>query len=447
MTITQEIIDRTREFEGAITWMYLDTTGNVTVGAGHLLADASAASALDFVDKDNPSTHISDSQKRADFATVDGMEAGHLAAYYRNATRSRITVDSINELLETDLTAVETSLQGRLTAYNSYPGSAQAGLIDMAFNLGIAKLFRDFPTFVAAVRRTDWAVAASESHRRGISDARNDTIRDLFLAAEGGHFTSTPRQIGGQSIMGTTSIGSLLLNRFCWPLIVAAISVTIATLGVCPYQGDNKGAWESTYDSVVVSFAAHFWFMSGYLFTLTFLGALAGPSLRWIWNRRLEDYVVHLRNTGREAESVRESKKAITPIRWIWLKAMFLVGLASVVAATGDFKHPSDPTDASGKTVVTSRALAEVPVFLKNCCACSCTNGEPQSDSSEIKPVAKTAGSAGASCLSHFKIAWISTPTYILLAILSCGMILLFEWVAAFAGFLFFSSRGLEDSV
>ena len=50
----------------------------------------------------------------------------------------------------------------------------------MSFNLGTAGLVEKFPNFVAAVNAKNWSKAAAESHRKGIGDERNDTVKQLF---------------------------------------------------------------------------------------------------------------------------------------------------------------------------------------------------------------------------------------------------------------------------
>jgi len=51
--------------------------------------------------------------------------------------------------------------------------SAQLALIDMSFNLSVAGLSESFPKFSAAVARSDWKVAAGESHRKESNEVRN----------------------------------------------------------------------------------------------------------------------------------------------------------------------------------------------------------------------------------------------------------------------------------
>jgi GH24 family phage-related lysozyme (muramidase) len=192
MSITPDVIERTRRFEGVIPYMYLDTGGNVTVGVGHLLSDRAAAGGLSFVDK--LSDVLADEiQKSAEWLTVSELEPGHAAGYYAASTKLMLRVSDIDSLLRGDLTVVEGQLRGQFPDYDTYPQQAQAGLIDMGFNLGVHKLISKFPIFVGAVRDKNWATAAAECHRKApISDERNDAVKQLFLDAAGGSPESDP---------------------------------------------------------------------------------------------------------------------------------------------------------------------------------------------------------------------------------------------------------------
>jgi GH24 family phage-related lysozyme (muramidase) len=182
MAIPQELIDMEKDFEGNIEHMYLDTGGNVTVGVGHLLASAGDAASLPFVHKSDGAA-ATDQEKQDEWTTMHGEDAGQVASYYDQFATLRLNQDDIDATLTDDLNAVEDSLRNTFANYDSFPQKAQEGLIDMAFNLGIGKLTSAFPNFVAAVQQQDWTTAADECHRTGISDDRNDAVKQLFLDA------------------------------------------------------------------------------------------------------------------------------------------------------------------------------------------------------------------------------------------------------------------------
>jgi GH24 family phage-related lysozyme (muramidase) len=187
--IPQSVLDRTKspDFENNIPWMYLDTEGKVTVGAGHMLADADAAAALGFVD-DNQ-TPASDDAKRQAWTTVHGMTAGMPADDYQSATTIRLPQNAIDAVLLSDMEAAEGHLMNAFSGYGNFPEPAKEGLLDMMFNLGPTKFTAaNWPNFFAAVNATtpDWNKAANECHREGISENRNDVIKGLFQQAAGG---------------------------------------------------------------------------------------------------------------------------------------------------------------------------------------------------------------------------------------------------------------------
>src|SRR5690349_5496577 len=99
MPIPQSVIDRTKsaDFENNIAWMYLDTGGNVTVGAGHLLATADAAAALAFTAQDGSAA--SAAMKRNAWNTIHGAARGHTANFYRDLTTIRLPQAEIDSVL------------------------------------------------------------------------------------------------------------------------------------------------------------------------------------------------------------------------------------------------------------------------------------------------------------------------------------------------------------
>ena len=69
-----------------------------------------------------------------------------------------------------------------LPKWNTYAEPAQEALFDMAFNLGLGGL-KKFPHMLRAVDAGDWATAAAQCHREGISEERNRATAALFLQA------------------------------------------------------------------------------------------------------------------------------------------------------------------------------------------------------------------------------------------------------------------------
>jgi len=183
-------LPKLKEFEGVFSYMYVDTTGNVTVGVGKLLANAAAAQKLAFVRRADPTAKppvvagsASADEIKADFDRVDQQPAGKLANFYKQFTKLDLPDKVIDSLLNDHVVEFRASLRNSFPDYDSYPSEACAALFDMAFNLGLTKLTSGFPRFCRAVKEKSWAAAAKESRRNGIGDSRNDWAKAQFEQA------------------------------------------------------------------------------------------------------------------------------------------------------------------------------------------------------------------------------------------------------------------------
>ena len=74
----EAVMKRCRREEGAVPWMYLDSAKppNVTVGEGHLIADAAEAQKLGFMAGDSLATP---QEVAAEFTRVAALPGGHSA--------------------------------------------------------------------------------------------------------------------------------------------------------------------------------------------------------------------------------------------------------------------------------------------------------------------------------------------------------------------------------
>jgi GH24 family phage-related lysozyme (muramidase) len=162
--------------------MYRCTGGEVTIGIGHAILKAADALTLTWSVNGSPAT---DDQIAADYAAVDAAPIGHVASAYAHLTQCRMADSDIDALIQADLTRFESQLAAALPNWNTYPEPVQEALFDMGFNLGIGGLLH-FPSMLAAVNAGQWNVAASECHRRGISEARNQQTAALFMQAAAG---------------------------------------------------------------------------------------------------------------------------------------------------------------------------------------------------------------------------------------------------------------------
>jgi GH24 family phage-related lysozyme (muramidase) len=168
---------RLKTFEGLTDYLYRCTGGVVTVGVGHAIPDAASALLLPW---DAPAAQV-----ETDFARVAAAAQGLPAARYQGLTRCRLSARSIDALLLADMEQFSAALTARFPAWNGYPEPAQQALFDMAYNLGVGGLLK-FQRLLAACASGDWETAATQCHRGGIGDARNQETCALFRQAARG---------------------------------------------------------------------------------------------------------------------------------------------------------------------------------------------------------------------------------------------------------------------
>ena len=173
----------TTRWEGRINHMYLDTVGKVTVGVGKMLPNVAAAQALAFVRRADGGAASADEIGR-DFQAVSAQPKAMLAASYRKFTQLDLPDPEIDALLKTVVDGFQAELVKRFNGYAGYPAPAKRALLDMIYNLGPGGLGA-FVRLRTAIEAGNWDAAASECQRNGISQARNDWTRDLFLQCKG----------------------------------------------------------------------------------------------------------------------------------------------------------------------------------------------------------------------------------------------------------------------
>lgn len=211
-----QAIERLKEFEGSVPWMYLDTIGKVTVGVGSMLPDSRAAGLIPFMVGERAATS---EEIAAEFARVSALTKGKGAAFYRKKGGLRISEETIQGKLREVLEGFEGYLRSHIRGYEQLPDRAKLALLDMVYNLGPGKLFHEYPRLIAAVEKGDWAAAAAASLRRGPSAERNAWTKTQFQDAA--------RQIA-IDVEGAA-------KRISWgwvPVLVAAGAALLAVLGL-----------------------------------------------------------------------------------------------------------------------------------------------------------------------------------------------------------------------
>ena len=162
-------------FEGRIPWMYLDSLGNVTVGIGHLVCDSTAAIALPF---EVEGVRASSGEVGSEFIRVRSLIKNCGPLVYK----SDIVLPgaAIDGLVRTVVESCDNELRSRLKGYDELPDSWRMGLLDMAYNLGVAGLFSKFPHFILAVLAKNGEGAAAECNRPQLNGNRNTWTAKCF---------------------------------------------------------------------------------------------------------------------------------------------------------------------------------------------------------------------------------------------------------------------------
>jgi GH24 family phage-related lysozyme (muramidase) len=179
-TYLEQSLEKLKEFEGCVPWMYRDTVGKVTVGVGLMLPDAKAAQSLPFIFGTRTATL---EEIAAEYARVDALPLGRSSAFYKTPTSLQLTPQTIDAKLSSVLEGFEATLRTEFPHYDTLPDGIKMALLDMIYNLGPAGLFKGFPHLVAAVQTGAWAQAAEHCMRRGPAPARNNWTRQQFLSA------------------------------------------------------------------------------------------------------------------------------------------------------------------------------------------------------------------------------------------------------------------------
>ncbi|MBR9830186.1 MAG: hypothetical protein GYB41_16370 [Oceanospirillales bacterium] len=176
------IAQHLEQLEGRIAHMYRDTRGYITIGVGHLLATEQDATALAFIHRDTGLAATPDAI-RQEYQALSTRPYGqrHGASNFAAHTNLRLPDAEIDTLTRQHIDRFGhelLSLYG--PAFDTFPDPIKLALFDMIFNLGLTKLRRGFPRFNQHIHNRNWTAAAKESHRLGISEARNRSVHKLL---------------------------------------------------------------------------------------------------------------------------------------------------------------------------------------------------------------------------------------------------------------------------
>jgi GH24 family phage-related lysozyme (muramidase) len=164
-----------QHFEGRTTYLYRDSAeaGNATIGIGCLIPSEQSACLLPFqVATGAPATA---DQIRAEYQRVMKIPPARLARTYRQQDASKaieLPDQEVTVLATTRLRLALAGLRKLIPGFDDLPEGVRAGLLDLAWCLGLGKL-ATWHHLLAAVARRDWPTAAFESHVAGGRNDRN----------------------------------------------------------------------------------------------------------------------------------------------------------------------------------------------------------------------------------------------------------------------------------
>jgi GH24 family phage-related lysozyme (muramidase) len=191
--LTQEevaqAVESLKRWEGIVSYLYLDTRGNRTIGIGTHLRKGEKWEAIPFVFKDSgvaasPDDVALERKRVENFRNAFPGDQSRLGAKaYESVTQLRVDPAWLQARATRDVAYFGESLQRLFPKFRSFPGPAKSALLDMVYNGGASGLLANFPEFTKAVLRQDWVTAAEQSARTKISSVRNQQTRYRLLQA------------------------------------------------------------------------------------------------------------------------------------------------------------------------------------------------------------------------------------------------------------------------
>ncbi|WNG29458.1 hypothetical protein F0U62_39795 [Cystobacter fuscus] len=171
-------------WEGIVAYMYLDTKGYVTVGAGNLLNTAKDAQALPFQNKDAGRAATPEEIATA-FQQVKQMKKGMWFTEYAQRPMIALTDQFIRDLVKKrlDTEFLPVIRETFKPHFDSYPLCVRRALLDIAYNRGAYSFNTKVPELTAAVKARNWTLAASLKCLDHGAEARAQWRKSLFQYA------------------------------------------------------------------------------------------------------------------------------------------------------------------------------------------------------------------------------------------------------------------------
>lgn len=208
----------TTQFEGSLSFMYLDALGLVTTGIGNLIDPESAAAGLPWLHADG--TRASSADISAEWNTIKNLQdmKSYGGGTFRSYTSLHLDAAGLDALFNSKSAANEATLRKAFPKWDSFPADAQLGILSMAWAMG-AGFTASFPHFTAAANAGDWQTAAAECQMAptpGIAP-RNAANLHLFQNAAAGGNPATlyyPGSPGAATGKGPALVALLLIGAY-----------------------------------------------------------------------------------------------------------------------------------------------------------------------------------------------------------------------------------------
>jgi len=185
-SVSDAFTDFTKQYEGAVAWMYLDVEDYVTVGVGNKIDPIDQALAVkdQFVQKaDGNAPADPDTAVTNDWHSVKGY-AGQGKNWQFFGGVTQLQMANPYALVMSHATSDEGFLTSRFANWGNFPADAQLAALSMSYAMGPGF---NFPAFLAAVNAVDgngnwapdWKTAAAQSH---MSEAGNPGVAPRNVA-------------------------------------------------------------------------------------------------------------------------------------------------------------------------------------------------------------------------------------------------------------------------
>ena len=169
--IARNIKRLTRE-EGNYPYAYKDTKGIITTANGKNIDSYEKFRSLNW--RDTEGNKPSENLIRKNYLSIKTAPTGNYAAkFYEKYTDIKLPPSEIQKITEEHLKNDLDFIRKHVPNFDKYPKQIQDAIIDFQYNTGD---IRTFPRFLEAVELKNLNDMIKESHRRDISEDRNNDI-------------------------------------------------------------------------------------------------------------------------------------------------------------------------------------------------------------------------------------------------------------------------------